>query len=126
MFSTELSTFLLVLCLLLVAFSLSVFYWIKALAVKVSAAIEYLHTQNKRALSLRRIAELEATLTELSDSYETLLRSVKKLGARSRARARRANGSDSVDLGASPPSDEAKRAEYKAQLREELRQKGRL
>lgn len=127
MFSTELSTGFLVLSLLLVAFALAVFWWIKAVAVRVAAAIEYLHNQNKNAVSLRRIAELEGTMAELSDSYEALLKSVRKLGARARTRANREPEADPVvESGGKAPADEVERARYKARLREALRKDGRL
>lgn len=126
MFSTELSTGFLVLSLLLVLFAVAVFWWVKALAVRVSEAIAYLHQQNKNSVSLRRIAEVESTLTELSDSYEVLLKSVRKLGARARTRANRDKGGDSpIDSGAGP-GDEVERARYKAQLREQAHQKRML
>lgn len=126
MFSTELSTFL----ALFGGFSLMVaaalFYIVRRNGQRVSAAVAYLHTQNKNAVSLRRIAELEGTVAELSDSYEALLKSVRKLGARSRMRAGREKAKDDVDLGPSAPAEEAERAAYKSKLRNKLRKEGRL
>jgi hypothetical protein len=101
-------------------------YVVRKLGQRVSAAIAYLHTQNKNAVSLRRIAELETTLTELSDSYEVLLKSVKRLGARARTRAARQNGQDKPELPDTAPAEEAERAAYKSRLREKLRKEGRL
>lgn len=126
MFSTDLSTILAMFGAFCLVVASILFYVNKRLAQRVSAAIAYLHTQNKNAVSLRRIAELEATLTELSDSYEVLLKSVKKLGARARTRAARQNGTDEADLSSAPPAEEAERAAYKSRLREKLRKEGRL
>jgi len=124
MFSTELSTGFAVFCLVGVAFGLALWWWVRAVSARINDALHYLHTQNKNAVSLRKLAELEAGLSELSDSYEVLLTSVKKLGARARARAARENGSKPVDSG--PPDGEADRAAYKARLRDQLRKDGRL
>lgn len=126
MFSTDLSTFLVVFAAFLLMCASYVAYKVRRMANRVAAAVTYLHTQNKNAVSLRRIAELESTLTELSDSYEVLLKSVKKLGARARTRAAREKAGNGLDLDTSPPADESSRAAYKAKLRENLRKEGRL
>lgn len=126
MFPTDLSTVFAIFGAVSLAFAAVLLYIVKRLGQRVSAAIRYLHTQNKNAVSLRRIAELEATLTELSDSYEALLKSVRKLGARARMRAGRQNGANETELGESAPAEEAGRAAYKSKLREKLRKEGRL
>lgn len=46
---------------------------------RVGHALSYLQTQNKASLSLSRLAEIETTLTELTDAYDSLLQSHKKL-----------------------------------------------
>ena len=84
-----------------------------------------MQSENKRAVTLRRMAEVEATLTELLDSYDALLTSHKKLRARIGMRA----GREKRTNGASPdtvPSDEAGRAAYKSQLRADAKQRGLL
>jgi len=56
---------------------------------------DFVEKSNKRSLSLARIAEVEATLTELSDAYDALLKSHKKLRSRigmRENREKRANG----------------------------------
>lgn len=126
MLSTDLSTFALVFGAFLIACASVLFYIVRKMAQRVAAAVAYLHTQNKNAVSLRRLTEIETTLAELSDSYETLLRSVKKLGARARTRAARANGKDEADLSQPAPAGESERASYKSKLREKMRKEGRL
>ena len=55
---------------------------------------EFIKLQNKRSLSLSKLAEIETQLTELTDSYDALLTSHKKLRSRIGMRANRAaNGS---------------------------------
>lgn len=126
MFSTELSTILALFGGFSLMISAILFYIVRAYGQRVSAAIHYLHTQNKNAVSLRRIAEMETTLTELSDSYDALLKSNRKLGARLRMRANRQNGREEPELPGNVPAEETERAAYKAKLREKLRKEGRL
>lgn len=57
----------------------------------VSKACEYVYRQNKQSMGLKRIAEIEASLTELTDAYEALLASQKKLRARIGMRENRAD-----------------------------------
>jgi hypothetical protein len=126
MFSTELSTILALFGASSLMVAAILFYIIRRMSQRVSAAITYLHTQNKNSVSLRRLAEVEATLVELSDSYEALLKSVRKLGARLRMRANRQNGVKEPELPENVPAEESERAAYKAKLREKLRKEGRL
>lgn len=102
-----------------------IYLWIRTVTARIHAAIQYLHNQNKNAVSLRRIAELETTVAELSDAYEAVLKSVRKLGARARTRANREKRGNGVDLETVPP-DEAEKAAYKQRLRAKLREEGRL
>lgn len=58
---------------------------------------EFIKLQNKRSLSLSKLAEIETQITELTDSYDALLTSHKKLRSRIGMRANRAgNGKSDV------------------------------
>lgn len=50
--------------------------------VRVRNAINRMENDNKRSLSLRKMAEVEASLSELTDAYDALLTSHKKLRSR--------------------------------------------
>ena len=110
---------------LCVALCVVVYRWMLKLAAYCRDAVAFVQNQNKNAVSLRRLAEVEATLTELLDSYDALLMSHKKLRARISMRSAREKHVDNVNLGA-PPADEAGKAAYKEQLRQRLRKEGRL
>ncbi len=129
MFSTDLSTISLAVAVLAALF-LCVFALIRAARAEKYAfdAVSHMEQNNAKSLSLRRMAEVEATLTDLLDSYDSLLRSHKRLRARigmREVRAKRKNAENGVDLDAKPVSD-AEKAEYKANLRSQLRAEGRL
>lgn len=90
--------------------------------VQLRKITNFVAKTNKRSVSLRRIAELEATLTELSDAYAALLDSHKKLRSRismRQLREKRGNGSDIPD----PASDPAG---WKRAMRLQLRREGVL
>lgn len=127
MLSNELSTIALVLCLLTVSFCVAVYVWMLKLANFCRDAVAFVQNENKRAVSLRRITELDVAVTELTDSYNALYESNKKLrsriGMRS-VREKRSQAGNGVD--SNPPADEAGRAAYKATLRNKLKQEGRL
>lgn len=57
----------------------------------------WVQKENKDAVSLRRMAEVEATLTDLADSYHALLKAHKKLRSRIAMRNRNHDKSE-VDL----------------------------
>ena len=62
---------------------------------KIARIREFVRKKNARSLSLAKLADLEATLTELLDGYNALLESHKKLRSRigmRENRRRRANG----------------------------------
>lgn len=91
----------------------------------VAAAMEALETRNARSVSLKKMAEVEIALTELTDSYESLLKSHKKLRSRIGMRLNREakkteNGFDN----ASPPADDVGKAAYKAKFRADMKRKG--
>jgi len=92
---------------------------------KIEAWGLYVQESNKRSLTLRRMAEVEATLTELLDSYDSLLKSHKKLRSRITMRENRAKAPNGIDSD-SVPADEAAKAAYKNSLRSELRKQGKL
>lgn len=123
--STGFSYFSLGLTALLLLFVIWIYRWVLQLANYCRDAVDFVQKENKRAVSLRRIAEVEATLTELSDAYDALLTSNKKLRARIGMRERRAKGAKHVDSGEGPLS-ESERASYKSQLRDEAKRKGLL
>lgn len=93
----------------------------------LETAIDFVRNHNAKSLSLRKIAEVEVALTELTDSYDALLSSHRKLRSRigmREVREKRKNGDDrenEVDL-----TDEAQKAAYKARMRADLRKRGML
>lgn len=83
-------------------------------------AMDWVRENNEESLGLTKIAEHEAALTELQDSYSALLSSHKKLRSRIGMRENRAKAkSNGVDEAASY-------AERKAQLRDHAKAKGYL
>lgn len=129
MLSTDLSTFLPVLVIgLLAVIVMFQGLQIRNLTERCDTAINYVMNENKRSVSLRRIAEVEATLTDLLDSYQSLLTSHKRLRSRigmREHRKKRPGGSDDASLG-HVPTDEVEKARYKAQLRADMKAKGLL
>jgi len=123
--STELSTGLGIFLLCCVVFAVFLVRWQWRLALYAREAVEFVQLQNKRSVSLRRLAEVETTLTELLDAYESLLQSHKKLRSRigmRNLRDKRGNGVDSESV----PADESAKAAYKSKLRAKLQSEGRL
>jgi len=82
MLSTELSPFLIGFLALVALFACYVTYFVIKLANYCKLAVHFVENQNKNAVSLRRMAEVEATLTDLTDSYDALLAQHKKLRSR--------------------------------------------
>lgn len=127
MLFTELSTAVVIFCLICVIFCLYIFVWMRGLARFCRDAVDFVTNQNKKALGLRRIAELDAAVTELTDAYNALYESNKKLRARIGMRKTRSDRKETeTALDSVVPTDEAARAAYKARLRETLRKEGRL
>lgn len=84
---------------------------------------EFVKLQNKRSLSLSKLAEIETAITELSDSYDALLTSHKKLRSRIGMRANRAaNGRSDAQI----PDPREDPAGYKRHMRMKLQQHGKL
>lgn len=128
MLSTELYTFLSLGCA--VGALIVAFYTLNRQRGSEKHAItvaEYVRTENKNAVSLRRIAELEVALTDLVDSYHALLKGHKKLRARigmREVRLRRGNGEDAnVPLG---PGAVSPTETDKDKIRAAARAQGRL
>ncbi len=85
--------------LVLILCAYCVFYVIR-LGHYCRGAVEYVQTQNKKAVTLRRMAEVEASLTDLTDSYEALLAAHKKLRSRINMRAVREDRKNDADSAA--------------------------
>ncbi|MGI9457522.1 MAG: hypothetical protein ACR2NU_13240 [Aeoliella sp.] len=95
MLLNELSTGLVIGVAVLTAFFVVLTVKILRLAAFCREAVEHVMTQNKNAVSLARTAELEAAVTDLADSYHSLLTAHKKLRSRigmREVRAKRADG----------------------------------
>jgi len=113
---TELSTGAVALAALIVA----IFAFARASrAVDYGIALQKWANEAADPVGKRQIADLAATVTELSDSYDSLLESHKKLRARIGMRAvreKRTNGQD----------DDLATTRDKVHLRQELRRRGQL
>lgn len=125
MLSTDLSPILVGFVALVTVFACFCCFYVMRLGAYCRNAVEYVTNQNKNAVSLRKMAEVEATLTDLTDSYEAILSSHKKLRSRigmRKVREERANGHD-LDPSAQADAD---KAATKRRLRLEMKQKGIL
>jgi hypothetical protein len=81
---------------------------------------------NAASVSLQKMADVEVALTELTDSYQSLLTSHKKLRSRIGMRDKRAREIEAESANGAVPGDEASRLAYKEQLRARLRSSGQL
>lgn len=130
MLSTDLSTVLLILAALLAIVVAGLSYFRQLASEKYVAAVaKYVESENADAVSLRRMAEMEASFTDLRDSYESLLTSHKKL--RSRIGMRELRSKDKPENGADGEPDmfridDAQKAAYKNRLRQDLLKRGLL
>lgn len=106
-----------------------------AFAEKTSAyageCADYVGAENKRSQALRRIAELEGTVTELADSYHALLKSHKKLRSRFGMRDLRKRRKEAEDGSGEPESvdlltPDLSRVDDKQQLRLKAKAAGLL
>lgn len=125
MFSTELSTAVVVLCISTLCFCVAITAWIMKISRYCHEVMDWVQVHNAKSLSLSRIAELEASHTELLDAHHATAESLRKLRARitmRQNREKRANGAES-DTGP-PPADEGERSRYKKQLRDAARKQG--
>ena len=96
--------------------------WIRAIGIYARNAVHYIETQNKRSVSLAKIAEVESSLTELLDSYDSLLKSHKKLRSRIGMREVR----EKRKLEDDPPMSTEGKEQWKREMRLKLRQSGAL
>lgn len=78
---------------------------------------EFIKLQNKRSVTLAKLAEIEAQMTDLTDAYDAILASHKKLRARIGMRAVRAEKENAVPDAATDP------AGYKRAMRLQLQQR---
>lgn len=143
--STYWSIFLVVAALLCVLFAMAAGFLAKRVATsaeKTSAFAEktskyagecanYVGAENKRSQALRRIAELEGTVTELADSYHALLKSHKKLRSRFGMRDLRKRRKEAEDGSGEPESvdlltPDLSRVDDKQQLRLKAKAAGLL
>lgn len=122
--STELSTALGLFCLLVVAFCAYSYHFMHKLGVYCREAVEWVQLQNKNAVSLRRMAEVESTLTDLTEAYSTLLEGHKKLRSRIGMRELRDRKENEADL--APGAADSDRLAFKNQLRLAAKSKGLL
>lgn len=134
MLSTDLSTTLLVFVALAAVFVSGFTYYRMRLSEKWQRQVaEWVQTENADAVSLRRIAEVEAGFTELRESFDQLLTSHKRLRSRismRELRERRKDG-ESTDEGdlfdeTAPARPNGAGPDYKVQLRNQLRRQGLL
>jgi len=124
MLSTELSTGLVIFGGAIVVYCVAMYVWQLKLVNYVRDFVEHTERQNKRSLSLSKLAEIETTLTELTDSYAALLTSHKKLRSRIGMREHRdKTGKEVVDT---LPTTEAERLAYKSRLRDRAKSSGYL
>jgi hypothetical protein len=84
-------------------------------------AVRYCESENVRSKTLKTLAEHETVLTELTDSYDALLTSHKRL--RSRYGMRRLRDESKADALPDPQTDPAG---YKAAMRKRLANGGTL
>jgi len=119
MLSTDLSPYLIGFLTLVVILSILCVRFLVKLSAYCKDAVEFVQNQNKNAVSLRRMADVEVALTELTDSYESLLVSHKKLRSRIGMRKTREDAKESVLL-----DPEAEKALRKSALRIRAKQNG--
>lgn len=100
MLRTELST-ILAMVFAAVALAVAVFsYRASRQAQRNALALaEWTRENNEKSVSLKRMAEVEGALTDLTDSYQSLLRQHKRLRSRiSMRKARETGNQDDQDL----------------------------
>lgn len=119
MLSNDLSTGFIVFLFFMTIFCILLVGWQAKVSNYCRDMVAVVMNQNKRAVSLRKIAEIEATLTDLTDSYDSLLMQHKKLRSRIGMRNLRESRKNGVD--SEPETPEMARARLKAQLREKAK-----
>lgn len=124
MLLSDLSTGYVIFVVLFTIYAAFLAFYQQRLANFCRDAVMTVLNQNKRAVSLRRMAEVEATLTDLADSYDALLKAHKTLRSRIGMRHVRdqkiANGIETI------PDSTADPAGYKRAMRLRLRSEGKI
>jgi len=92
-------------------------------------AYQAMQENSIEALSSTRLAELDRTLTELSDSFSSLEASHKRLRSKysmrdMRERRNDANGADEQPQASLLPDDDAAKAAFKTKLRAQCKERG--
>lgn len=91
---------------------------------QAAACAQYVADQNKRSLSLKKMAEVETALTDLTDAYDSLLSQHKKMRARIVMREAREK---KKQLGDAPAQmSDAEKSSEKARLRVLCKERGLL
>lgn len=135
MLSTDLSTILLlfVSCAALFVSGFT-YYRMRASEKWLEQVARWIENDNADAVSLRRMAEVEAGFTDLRESFDQLLASHKRLRSRISMRELRDRRKDAPsdpeddqdDLFTAPARANGTGPEYKTQLRNQLRKQGLL
>ena len=115
MLSTELLTISVIFALCFVAVLMSI--RLANVEKRVDAAIETLRTRNARSVSLAKMAYVETSLSELTDAYDALLQSHKKLRSRIGMRAVRESKIKAAEAIPDPQTDPAG---YKKAMRNKI------
>ncbi len=102
------------------------YFMVKRAYSNIEKCVQWVKENNSTTVSMRRMAKVEATLTDLCDSYESLLDQHRKLRARISMRKLRSERKEDDILTGPVPVDEAGKAAYKSTLRAQLRKSGRL
>lgn len=119
MLSNDLSTILIVASAILCVIATAGCIWRQIKSESYCrSCMEYVLNGNKKAISLKKMADVESSLTELTDAYESLLASHKKLRSRIGMRAVREkrNGADPEGI----PDPKVDPAGYKRAMRLKL------
>ncbi len=118
----ELSTLFVLFSSLVCIFCIALTRYMFVLANYCRDAVNIVQNQNKNSVSLRRMAEVESTLTDVTDSYHALLKSHKTLRARISMRHSRDKPANGIDD--TVPDSIKDPAGYKRAMRIQLRSKG--
>ena len=95
--SSELSIVLLVFLLLCCSFAVVCTVYVRRLANYCRDSVNYVLSQNKNAVTLRKMADIETAVTDLTDAYDSLITQHKRLRARIGMRENRAAKQNPVE-----------------------------
>lgn len=125
MLSNDLSTILIVLSAIVCVLATSGCVWRQLLSEKYCrSCMEYVSAQNKRSVSLKKLAQVESELTELTDAYDALITSHKKLRSRIGMRNIREQRNGAADDGIPDPTVDP--AGYKRAMRLKLQNQNKI